>query len=125
MNEVYCFRHKSDISFIHTVTFIEIRVGQNLKTTEDICSDSRVLCACARVCMRVSVNIYGYMFVYALDSFRPILGQVSISSETGDESSSSIARGLGGEFLDKLRNCELLRWGYARWRQLLFVVCVP
>ena len=36
----------------------------------------------------MSVSVYGYMFVYALDSFRPGLGQVAVSGEPGDKSSS-------------------------------------
>jgi len=52
------------------------------------------MCVRVCVCMRVSVNVYGHMFVYALDSFRPGLGQVAVSSEPGDESSSSNAGGV-------------------------------
>lgn len=40
----------------------------------------------ACVCTRVSVSVYGPMFVFSLDSFRPGLGQVAVSSESVDVS---------------------------------------
>ena len=41
------------------------------------------------MCVCVSVSVY--VSVYSLVSFRPGLGQVAVSSEYGDESSSSSA----------------------------------
>jgi hypothetical protein len=53
------------------------------------------MCARASVCMYACVCecLWVYVCVYALDSFRPGLGQVAVSSEPGDESSSSNAGG--------------------------------